>query len=191
MKHRPVDSRPAPVTRRGLFNRRRAGAGPRPLCHGARAAQQRRGDFLALTDDEWADGFALKFFAHVRLLRAAWPALVAARRSALIISGAGGRTHGPEFAIGGSVNAALLSLTKALAARGDGVQVNAVNPGAIRTERLGGRIKALAAKENLDEAAAAGQMISSLASPASETPERSPPSSLSWSAPAAATCTAR
>ena len=33
-----------------------------------------RGDFLELSDEEWADGFALKFFGAMRLCRAAWPA---------------------------------------------------------------------------------------------------------------------
>jgi 3-oxoacyl-[acyl-carrier protein] reductase len=36
------------------------------------AGSARRGDFFALTDQDWNDGFALKFFAHVRLCRAAW-----------------------------------------------------------------------------------------------------------------------
>src|ERR1700738_393362 len=39
------------------------------------AGTTKRGDFLALTDADWQDGYALKFFAHVRLARAAWPLL--------------------------------------------------------------------------------------------------------------------
>src|SRR5205085_10239831 len=31
-----------------------------------------RGDFLALTDEQWSDGFGLKFFGAMRLCRAAW-----------------------------------------------------------------------------------------------------------------------
>jgi len=102
------------------------------------AGATKRGDFLALTDDDWTDGFALKFFGAVRLTRAAWPHLKATCGSVVHISGIGGRTPGREFAIGGSVNAALLSFTKALAEQGiaDGVQVNCINPGAIRTDRL-------------------------------------------------------
>src|SRR5262245_56076708 len=41
------------------------------------AGTTKRGDFLTLTDADWADGYALKFFAHVRLARAAWPLLKA------------------------------------------------------------------------------------------------------------------
>ena len=36
------------------------------------AGAAKRGLFLELNDDDWADGFALKFFAHVRLSRAVW-----------------------------------------------------------------------------------------------------------------------
>ena len=102
------------------------------------AGATKRGDFLALTEDDWADGFALKFYAAVRLSRAAWPHLKASGGSLLNIVGVGGRTPGAEFAIGGSVNAALLSFTKALSDRGvsDGVQVNAINPGPVRTDRF-------------------------------------------------------
>ncbi len=102
------------------------------------AGATKRGDFLTLTEEDWADGFALKFYAAVRLSRAAWPHLKASGGSLLNIVGVGGRTPGAEFAIGGSVNAALLSLTKALADRGvtDGVQVNAINPGPVRTGRF-------------------------------------------------------
>ena len=35
------------------------------------AGATKRGDFLNLTDTDWEDGYALKFFAHVRLARAA------------------------------------------------------------------------------------------------------------------------
>lgn len=106
------------------------------------AGATRRGEFLALTDEDWADGFALKFFGVMRLTRYAWPHLKAQSGSVVHIAGIGGRTPGREFAIGGSVNAALLSFTKALADPGvtDGVQVNAINPGAVRTDRLRKRL---------------------------------------------------
>ena len=35
------------------------------------AGATKRGDFLELTDEDWADGFALKFFGAMRLTRAA------------------------------------------------------------------------------------------------------------------------
>jgi NAD(P)-dependent dehydrogenase (short-subunit alcohol dehydrogenase family) len=102
------------------------------------AGATKRGDFFELTDADWADGFALKFMATVRLTRAAWPHLKARRGSVLNIIGAGGRTPSAEFTIGGSVNGACLSFTKAVAEIGiqDGVQVNAINPGRVKTDRF-------------------------------------------------------
>ena len=102
------------------------------------AGATKRGDFGALTEEDWTDGFALKFFGAVRLTRAAWPHLKASSGSLLNISGIGGKTPGALFTIGGSVNAALITFTKAIAETGvrDGVQVNAINPGTIRTGRF-------------------------------------------------------
>jgi NAD(P)-dependent dehydrogenase (short-subunit alcohol dehydrogenase family) len=102
------------------------------------AGATRRGDFFELTDADWVDGFALKFLAAVRLTRAAWPHLKVRQGTVLNIIGAGGRTPNAEFTIGGSVNGACLSFTKAVADIGirDGVQVNAINPGRIRTDRF-------------------------------------------------------
>jgi 3-oxoacyl-[acyl-carrier protein] reductase len=115
-----------------------------------------RGDFLELTDEQWQDGFALKFFGAARLCRAAWPALVAQRGAIVNIAGVGGRTGSADFTIGGAVNAAVLNLTKSLADRGikDGVRVNAINPGFIRTERLGRRIEQFAATHRVSAAEA-------------------------------------
>lgn len=124
------------------------------------AGATRRGDFLTMSDGDWADGFALKFFGAMRSCRSAWPHLLASRGSIVNIVGIGGRTGSAEFTIGGSVNAALLNLTKSLADRGvaDGVRVNAINPGSIATERLQVRIRSFAAENNLDENQAARQM---------------------------------
>jgi NAD(P)-dependent dehydrogenase (short-subunit alcohol dehydrogenase family) len=125
------------------------------------AGATRRGDFLEMPDTDWVDGFALKFFGAVRLARVAWPHLKQRRGSVLNIIGVGGRTPGAEFTIGGSVNGACLSFTKALADIGirDGVQVNAVNPGAIRTDRLRVWLEAAAAQHGGDIEAAARQMV--------------------------------
>jgi len=125
------------------------------------AGATKRGEFLDLTDDDFADGFALKYFGSVRLTRACWTHLKTASGSVVFISGAGGRTPGAQFTIGGSVNAALLSLTKALADLGlrDGVQVNAINPGTIRTARYTGRLNALAKERGLDPVAAEREYV--------------------------------
>lgn len=121
------------------------------------AGATKRGDFLELSDADWADGFALKLFGAMRLCRAAWPHLVTSHGAIVNIVGVGGRTGTAEFAIGGSVNAGLMNLTKVLADRGilDGVRVNAINPGSIATERLKTRITRFAQEQGIAEAEAA------------------------------------
>ena len=125
------------------------------------AGATKRGDFQELTDEDWSDGFALKFFAAVRLVRAAWPHLKARRGAVLNIIGVGGRTPGAEFTIGGSVNGAFMTFTKALADVGirDGVRVNAINPGYIRTDRLSGWLEAAARKQGVSFEAAIDDMV--------------------------------
>jgi 3-oxoacyl-[acyl-carrier protein] reductase len=99
-------------------------------------------DFFDLTDDQWEDAFAVKVFAAIRLCRLAWPALVAGRGSIINIGGIGARTPSPFTAITAASSSALLAITKLLAQSGiaDGVQVNAINPGLIRTPRIEGTI---------------------------------------------------
>jgi NAD(P)-dependent dehydrogenase (short-subunit alcohol dehydrogenase family) len=123
-----------------------------------------RGDFLALPDADWDDGFRLKFFGAMRCCRAAWPHLQASRGAIVNIVGIGGRTGTAAFTIGGAVNAALLNLTKALADRGvaDGVRVNAINPGSIATDRLQGRLRSFASERGIDLASAEVEMAQRL-----------------------------
>src|SRR6266576_7094904 len=108
------------------------------------AGTTKRGDFFALTDADWEDGYALKFFAHVRLSRAAWPLLKDAKGAVVTIGGTSGRIPIAAFTIGSSVNAACAAFAKALADLGktDRVQVNTIHPSYVETERLWRRIKA-------------------------------------------------
>lgn len=96
------------------------------------------GDVFELSDAQWALGFEVKVFAGIRLARAAWPWLVTSHGSLVNICGIGARTPAADNAMTAALNAALLAITKALADRGvaEGVQVNAINPGIIRTPRV-------------------------------------------------------
>jgi NAD(P)-dependent dehydrogenase (short-subunit alcohol dehydrogenase family) len=107
------------------------------------AGATKRADFFTLTEEDWQDGFALKFHGYVRATRAAWPHLREAKGCIVNIVGVGSRAGSAEFTIGGSVNVALLNFTKAMADIGikDGVRVNAINPGLIETERFGRNIE--------------------------------------------------
>lgn len=102
------------------------------------AGATKRADFFTLTEEDWQDGFALKFHGYVRMTRAAWPHLRAVGGSIVNIVGIGSRAGSAEFTIGGSVNVAILNFTKAMADIGVGqnVRVNAINPGLIETDRF-------------------------------------------------------
>jgi len=120
------------------------------------AGANRRGDFFALSDADWAAGFDLKFFGQVRLCRATWPLLKASAGSIVAIAGIGGRAPVADYMIGSSVIGAQLAFMKALADLGkrDGVQVNSVNPGSVDTDRFRHRLAIIMARTGLDEASA-------------------------------------
>jgi 3-oxoacyl-[acyl-carrier protein] reductase len=115
-----------------------------------------RGDFLKQPDSDWEEGFALKFFAHVRLARAAWPLLAESKGSLVMIGGTAGKQPTANSIVGASVNGAINSFAVALAQLGNdaGVQVNVVSPGHVDTGRLQRRIDALKAETGLGEEAA-------------------------------------
>jgi 3-oxoacyl-[acyl-carrier protein] reductase len=120
------------------------------------AGGARRGSFLTQPEQDWREGFELKFFAHVWLCRAAWPLLKASHGSVVFIEGIGARAPVADYMIGATVIGAGLAFMKALADLGkrDGVQVNAVNPGSVTTDRFRHRLDIIMRKTGLDEAAA-------------------------------------
>jgi len=101
------------------------------------AGRTRAGNFLDLPDAAFLDGFALKYFAAVRLSRLFWPLLKAAQGHVLNIVGGAARSPDADFLIGGSVNAAVANFSKGLSRLGmrDGVNVNVIHPGNTATER--------------------------------------------------------
>lgn len=125
------------------------------------AGDTKHGDFFELTDEDWERGFSLKFYSYMRLARAAWPLLVARRGAIVNIIGMNARAGNALFTIGGAVNAALVNLTKSLADRAvaDGIRVNAINPGAIDTERLTRRLHNRAARDATTSAEAATRIL--------------------------------
>jgi len=120
------------------------------------AGASRRGDFFQQTDADWQAGFALKFFAQVRLCRAAWPLLKAAAGSVVAIGGIGARAPVADYMIGSSVIGAQSAFMKALADLGkrDGVQVNMIHPGSVDTDRFRGRLGIVMQRTGLSEQAA-------------------------------------
>ena len=61
------------------------------------AGATKRADFFTLTEEDWQDGFALKFHGYVRATRAAWPHLRESRGSIVNIVGIGSRSGSAEF----------------------------------------------------------------------------------------------
>jgi 3-oxoacyl-[acyl-carrier protein] reductase len=117
------------------------------------------GATLSIPDEEWVAAFEVKVFGGLRMMRAAWPHLAAARGAVVNICGIGARMPRDETALTGALSASLLALTKSFADRGvaDGVWVNAINPGPVLTPRLAGMLEARAAASgsSLEEAIAA------------------------------------
>jgi 3-oxoacyl-[acyl-carrier protein] reductase len=127
------------------------------------AGATKRADFFTLTEEDWQDGFALKFHGYVRTTRAAWPHLREARGCIVNIVGIGSRAGSAEFTIGGSVNVALLNFTKAMADIGikDGVRVNAINPGLIETDRFSRNIERVSRDHSFNREQAIAHLLSS------------------------------
>ena len=122
------------------------------------AGATRAGNFLEQPDEEWQDGFALKFFGAVRLSRLFWPMLSEAGGHIVNINGGMARTPNPGNLVGSSVNSAFASFSKGLSTHGirDGVNVNTIHPGRTETDRNAELLEQQAAAEGkLVEAVAA------------------------------------
>lgn len=102
------------------------------------AGATKGGKFSEQPDADWTDGFALKFFGGVRLTRLFWPLLKDAHGNIVNIIGGAARTPGPEFLVGGAVNAAFANFSKGLVAMGnkDDININVIHPGSTQTERV-------------------------------------------------------
>jgi len=102
------------------------------------AGATRGGNFLELPDEAFHDGFALKYYACVRLSRLFWPMLKEREGHIVNIIGGAARTPDALFLIGGSVNSAIANFSKGLAGLGkkDGVNVNVIHPGMTETDRI-------------------------------------------------------
>jgi len=97
------------------------------------------GDFLTLDDADWLKVIDAKLLGTVRVVRAALPHLIASGKgSVVVLSGRGGIEPSPQHLPGSSVNAALILLVRGLGTvyGPQGVRVNAVSPGPIKSPRL-------------------------------------------------------
>lgn len=105
---------------------------------------------FAMTEEQWDDGFALKLHGARHLTVKAWDALKESRGSVIFMSGNSALTPRLNFAAVATVSAAIVAFSKAMAEQGiaDGIQVNAVLPGAVLTDRRYGYFKHWAKMNN-------------------------------------------
>lgn len=125
------------------------------------------GRFLVLTDEQFLDAWTLKLLAGIRLMRAAIPQMIERGGGSIInITGLGGREPGPEAAAIASTNAAIRAVTKSVAREmaGKGIRVNAICPGAVRTERAIELNKQAAAARGLSVEAVEEEALKSIPS---------------------------
>jgi NAD(P)-dependent dehydrogenase (short-subunit alcohol dehydrogenase family) len=111
------------------------------------------GALTELDDAAWSESLELKLLGGMRVARAAWPALAKQGGSLISIVGIGGRLAEPRGIIPAAQCSAIYAMTKSMAALGleDGVQVNAINPGPVWTDRLKTRLSALGIDSTLPE----------------------------------------
>ena len=105
------------------------------LITNAGAAPQ--GGFLELDDEAWPTGFGLKMFANLRVIKHAWPLLMKSAGHLVMIGGGTARTPDRRLSLVSAVNGGIAALSKSIAEQGiqDGVHVNLVQPGTVRTQR--------------------------------------------------------
>jgi NAD(P)-dependent dehydrogenase (short-subunit alcohol dehydrogenase family) len=98
----------------------------------------RPGSLLSKPDADWLEDLNLKLFGYIRMMRAVFPIMQAGGGGRIVnIIGRAGREADPGYLAGSAANAALMSITKAVAVEGGphGILVNGINPGPARTER--------------------------------------------------------
>lgn len=111
-------------------------------------------DLTRLSDEEWADGLALKFHGARRLTLEAWAGLEASKGSVVFVSGSSAPQPKAAIAAVGTINAAVLALAKAFADLGlpSGITVNSVLPGPVMTDRRRAMVERMAASRGFDVA---------------------------------------
>lgn len=92
-----------------------------------------------LTPQVWHDAMQAKYFSYIHMIDPVVKRMAERGAGAIVnVVGAGGKVASPIHMPGGAANAALMLVSAGMAAAyaGQGVRVNAVNPGLTLTERL-------------------------------------------------------
>jgi NAD(P)-dependent dehydrogenase (short-subunit alcohol dehydrogenase family) len=114
------------------------------------AGNAQGGIFTDLSDADWKRNLELKLFGTIRLLRAALPGMQARRTGRIVvIVGNSAKLPEPRMLPGAAANSALLAIVRGLAEEvgPQGICINAVNPGPIRSNRWDQQMANIAAQE--------------------------------------------
>ena len=117
------------------------------------AGAARRTPAPELTPQAWQDAMQAKYFSYIHMIDPTIQRMAARGAGSIVnVVGNGGKVASPIHLPGGAANAALMLVTAGLAAAygPQGVRVNAVNPGATRTERLQEGLAADARAQGID-----------------------------------------
>lgn len=116
------------------------------------AGASQGGIFWELDDAAWQRNLEVKLFGTLRILRAVTARMARSKRGrVVIIAGNSAEKPDPRMLPGAAANAALLAIVRGLAKELEplGVNINAVNPGPVRSPRLDALMKAEAARSGV------------------------------------------
>jgi len=141
------------------------GGGLDILVHNVGGSDIKPGGTVALTDDDWQQGFEKNFFGAVRLDRALTPSMIDNKGGAIVhITSVQRRNPMPGTAPYASAKAALANYSKSLSndLASHGIRVNSVSPGFIETEAAEEFTNQHAAARQISAAAAREEIIESI-----------------------------
>ncbi len=118
------------------------------------AGDMQTGSLGAIDEAAWRNAWELKVFGFINLTRVALAQMESRGRGVIVnVIGMGGVLHPPDYILGAAGNAALDGFTKGVGKGSPrkGVRVLGVHPGATRTERLVGPLRAIAKQRLGDE----------------------------------------
>ncbi|BEK97913.1 short-chain dehydrogenase/reductase [Nocardia seriolae] len=97
------------------------------------------GSLTAVDEEAWREGWELKVFGYINLIRKLYARMKQAGRGVVVnVIGAAGERPDADYIAGITGNAALMAFTRALGSKSwrDGIRVVGINPGPVATARI-------------------------------------------------------
>jgi 3-oxoacyl-[acyl-carrier protein] reductase len=127
------------------------------------AGASQGGIFSELDDRAWRNNLEVKLFGTLRILRAVVMRMTESRSGRIVlVAGHSAEKPDPRMLPGAVANASLITIVRGLAEelKAQGVSINAVNPGPVRSSRLESLMNAEAARSGLTPAQAQAAFLS-------------------------------